>query len=272
MTDVQHWQLRSLPAAARLGLTGFLLTLMIGQAASVAYIFNHYANRDEQPDLTVTDIAGAYHGVTAPSPFIKTLQRNHPEKMPGPEREALLAWLRGPKDAKTGAFPEGGNPRLFEEYDNIDAGELNPLDLIAKNCLECHSRKSTATGPDADRAKAIPLDQWDDVKKIAVSKTLSPTPTRVLIISTHAHALALGTLGLVVSGLLLLSRLPRPVTSGLILLTGLGLVADIGGWWVAQKSMAGVYLLIVGGGVFNAFTGLALVLLLADLWLPRRRA
>lgn len=271
MTDASL-RLRSLPVTARLGLTGFLLVLMVGLAASVAYIYNHYSNRDEQPKLTVTDIAGAYHGVTAPSPLIKALERNHPPTMVPAEREALLAWLRGPKDAKTGQLPAGGNPRLFEEYDNIDAGELNPLDLIAKNCISCHSKKSTATGPDADRARAIPLDQWEDVKKVAFSKQLSPTPTRVLIISTHAHALALGTLGLVLAGMLMLSRWPAGLVNGLILLTGLGLLADIGGWWVAQKSMAGVYMLIAGGGVFNACTGLILVLLLADLWLPKRRA
>lgn len=266
------FQLRSLPWTARLGLTGFLLVLMGGLAASVAYIYNHYSNRDEQPKLTITDIAGAYHGVTAEAPFIKALQRNHPDTMPGPEREALLAWLRGPVDPATKKFPEGGNPRLFEEYDNIDAGELNPLDLIAKNCIECHSRKATGTGPDADVARAIPLDQWEDVKKVAFSKVLSPTPTRVLIISTHAHALALGTLGIVMAGLLVLSRLPRVLVNLLILLAGLGLAADIGGWWVAQQSMAGVYLLLIGGGVFNGCTGLSLVLLIADLWLPRRQS
>lgn len=265
------FQLRWLPWTARLGLTGFLLTLMIGLAASVAYIYNHYSNRDEQPKLTVTDIAGAYHGVTAPSPFIKALERGHPESMPANEREALLAWLRGPVDPATKKPPEGGNPRLFEEYDNIDAGELNPLDLVAKNCVSCHSRKSAATGPDADRARAIPLDQWEDVKKVAFSKVLSPTPTRVLIISTHAHALALGTLGLVVAAMLGVSRYPRGVAGLLVLLMGVGLLADIGGWWVAQKSMAGVYLLLVGGGVFNGCTALALVMLVADLWLPRRK-
>ncbi|MCC6676089.1 MAG: hypothetical protein IT436_02990 [Phycisphaerales bacterium] len=269
MTDA-NFQLRSLPCTARLGLTGFLLVLMGGLAASVAYIYNHYSNRDEQPKLTVTDIAGAYHGVTAPAPFIKALQRNHPEKMAAKEREALLAWLQGPKDAK-GQFPAGGNPLLFEEYDNIDAGEFNPLDLIAKNCIECHSKKSAATGPDADKARAIPLDQWEDVKKVAFSKQLSPTPTRVLIISTHAHALALGTLGIALTGLLLLSRWPRGLVSVLILLMGLGLLADIGGWWIAQRSMAGVYILLIGGGVFNSCTGLTLVLLIADLWLPKRR-
>lgn len=263
-------RLRSLPASARLGLTGFLLVLMIGLAASIAYIKNHYSNRDEQPKLTVTDVAGAYHGVTATAPLVKALERNHPPEMPAQEREALLDWLLGTKDA-AGYRPKDGNPRLSETYDNIDAGEFNPLDLIAKNCISCHSRTATGSTPNLEVAKAMPLNQWEDVKKLAYPKELTRTPTKVLIISTHAHALALGTLGLVLAAFLFATRFPRGVVNVLILLMGVGLLADIGGWWLARESMMGVYVLLAGGAAFNGAAALSLVLLIAELWLPKPR-
>lgn len=268
MSDEQ-FRLRSFGFGVRLGLTGFLFVLMGGLAASVAYIYNHYHNRDEQPKLTLTDIQGAYHGVSSTAPIVSALERGHPENLPAKDKDALLDWLLGKKDDK-GARPKGGNPKLFETYDDIDAGELNPADILARACVSCHSRASTATGPDADKAKALPLNQWEDVKKQAVAKELSPTPTKVLIISTHAHALSLGSLGIVVVAMLALSRLPRALVGLLATLMGVGLLADIGGWWLSRDYLWGVYVLLAGGAAFNGATGLSLLLLLGDLWLPRR--
>jgi ABC-type sulfate transport system permease component len=75
----------------------------------------------------------------------------------------------------------------------------------------------------------------------------------------------------VVIGLLLLgTRLPRWLIGMLLALMGVGLLADIGGWWLARLYVSAVYAILIGGAAFNGASGLALVLTLLDLWWPRR--
>lgn len=263
------FRLCSLSATARLGLTGLILILLGGLFASVAFIYEHYRNRDQQPRLTVTDIKGAYHGTVADAPIIGALKRGHPPELAAKDREALLDWLQG-KTNESGKRPPTANPRLFEEFDNIDAGDANPADILARACVSCHSVRASGSGPEAEKARAIPLDQWEAVKKQATSVQVVATPMRGLLISTHAHALSLGTLGAVLALLMLCTRYPRGLVNFLIMLIGVGLLADIGGWWVARSYEWGVYSLLVGGAVFNGATAVSLLMVLLDLWLPRR--
>lgn len=263
------FRLRSLGCGARLGLTGLIFVLMGGLVASVVFIYTHLHNRDEQPKLTLTDVQGAYHGVTAPAPLVRALQDGHPPTLAAKDREALLDWLLGKKDAQ-GNRPPAGNPHLFESYDNIDAGDANPIDIVARNCLSCHSRKAAATSPGSAAGSLVPMDNWEDVKKIAYSKEIVATPLTGLIISTHAHSLALGTLGVVTGVLLVGTRFPRALVNLLFMLIGVGLLADLGGWWLARQYEQAVYMLLVGGAAYIGATGVALLLILLDLWLPRR--
>lgn len=263
------FHLRALGCGARLGLSGLVLVLAGGVLASVVFIYTHLHNRDGQPRLTMTDIVGAYHGAIAQAPIAGMLEDGHPPNLAEKDREALLDWLLGTKDAQ-GNRPPAGNPHVFEGYDNIDAGDANPLDIVARACLSCHSRKPTTTVAGSERAAQFPMDQWEDVKKLATSVAVTPTSTTGLLISTHAHALAMGSVGVVTGLLLVATRFPRRLVNLLFLLMGVGLAADVGGWWLARPYVEAVYLLMVGGGAFCGATGLSLFLILLDLWLPRR--
>lgn len=242
--------LRQLGFTARLGLTLIVLTLLGGLTVSGIYMKMHHENRDEQPDLTMTDIRGHYAGVNVPSPLLSAIERGHPEDQSPSTRKVLIDWLKG--------------DRISEDYDSLDLGDLAPAEIIASDCLSCHSRQSTGE----DAYPQLVLDYFDDVRAIAYSRDIRPVGVEVLAASTHTHAISLAVLALAAGGLLLLTGWPRGLANTLVLLMGAGLALDISGWWVARLNGAVVPLIVVGGFVFAVAVGLSLLLVIADLWRP----
>jgi hypothetical protein len=246
-------RLRGLPVGARIGLSALVLVLAGGFVASFAYLHAHYQNRDERPGLTLDDLESAYHGLDRPSPLLSALERGHPEGLDPEAKRILGEWLRG--------------GRIAEAYDDLDLGDYAPAELIASHCLSCHSRRSDL--PEGTRAR-LPLDTFDDVKAIAFSQRVSPVPREVLAASTHAHALSLATLSLAVAALAWLTSWPRGPLSFGIGATGVALLADIGGWWLAREAAGWSGLVAAAGAVYNVGTALLLLAILIDLWRPRR--
>jgi hypothetical protein len=244
-------RLRSLPWGARIGLTAVLIVFAMGLAASLAHIWYHDHNRDEDPELTFTDLEAAYHGVQVQSPLLAAIERGHPPELPAAARDDLLAWLRSDK--------------ISERYDDLDLGERAPSELLAVHCLSCHGASVAAS-----KGANLTLDRWDSVRKVAFSKDLSPPPLSVLVASTHAHALTLAAIAALLIVMLAMSRWSRAGVAIVGFLLGVGLFVDIGGWWVARSSQAFVVAVALGGAIFTVSTALALLLLLLELWLPIR--
>lgn len=245
--------LRQLGFNARLGLTLIVLTLLGGLTVSGIYMKMHHDNRDEQPGLTMNDIRGHYAGVNVPSPLLGALERGHPEQQSNEAREILINWLK--------------SDRISEDYDNLDLGDMSPAEIIYNDCVSCHSAQST--GPDA--YPQVPLDYFDQVKKIAFSSDILPVNTTVLAASTHTHAISLAVMALTAGGLLLLTGWPRGLTNLFVLLMGLGLAMDISGWWLARVNGDIVPMIVVGGFIFAASTGLSLLFVVLDLWRPKHK-
>jgi hypothetical protein len=257
MTDAP-FRLRSLPPAVRLGLAFTVLVFMLGFATGGAYIYLHYSKKDERKGLSLDDLKGSYHGVSSPSPLLRVLEQGHPaggdKDLPDADRAALIAWLKG--------------DRVSETYDDLDLGDAAPAEILSRNCLSCHGRKHASTQP---AARALPLDFWDDVKKVAFSKRLDPVPLEILVVTTHTHALSLAVITVVVCGLVLCTSWPARLTRCVCLLAGLGLLVDIGSWWAARLHESLVFGIIAGGAVYNGLMFVALLLVLVDLFRPVRR-
>ncbi len=244
-------KLRDQNLLMRLGLTGLLLTMALGLWASVKHLLHHYDKRDEVPGMTLDDVKAAYHGLDSPSKLLASLQRNHPEELPQKARQSLIAWLE--KD------------KVAENYDNLDLGDDAPAELLAAHCVKCHARNATD-----EVAKKLPLESWDDVRKVAFSRRVNPTPKEVVMMSMHAHAPAMATMSLVLAIMACFSRLPGWLGGGVCALMGVGLFADLGAWHLARGNADWVYAIVAGGAAYNGATALLIVLLLLDLWLPRR--
>lgn len=256
-------QIRALSAPVRFAITCLLLVTTAGMAASVAQIYLHHHNRDEQPDFTLTDLEGSYHGVTSQAPLLTALLDHHPQGIDGAteddiltedERQLLIDWLN--------------SDRISEDYDNLDLGDSAPAEIISMYCLDCHSQSATR-GTEA--SKALALEYWEDVRAVAFSVEIEPTPIELLITSTHTHALGLMPVGLLLIGLLAGSRWPGGMVGVLSVLIGFGLLVDISGWWVSRYAVQGIWLVMIGGGMFVCGSLLGCAAVLGDLWWPMRR-
>jgi hypothetical protein len=246
------FRLRALPLFVRLGLCGALAALALGLWASLEHVREHHQARDGAPGVSREDLLGAYHGVSVPAPLVTALERGHPETLPAAERAELLAWLRGPE--------------LSQRYDDPDLGERAPAERIGRACLQCHARRAT---DGSGIGEQLPLEYWDDVAKLAQAKELVATPRAILVTSTHTHALALGTLSVLLGALVWATRFGR-LRELVIAAQGIALAADLASWWLVRESASWLWLLVGSGALYAASTALAIVLVLAELWWPRR--
>lgn len=254
MTRPAPARLRDLAPLARLGLICVVLTLLGGTAASGLHLYWHHQNRDERPGLTIDDIRGHYHGIISPAPLLESLEGGHPEDLAPGDRKALIDWLR--------------SDRVSRDYDNLDLGDLAPSEIMAENCLACHAR--SASGPDA-MAK-MPLEYWDDIAPLSVSRQINPVSTQILAASTHTHALGLAAVTIAIAWLALLTSWPRALIALLVGLTGLGLMADIGAWWLTRKWIEFAWVIMGAGAVYNGGMVLLGLAVIADLMIPGRTA
>ncbi|MHA7812654.1 MAG: hypothetical protein ACX94C_04585 [Phycisphaerales bacterium] len=250
MKQRHPFMLRTLPYSFRVGIALLVITLLGGYIVSGLHLKWHYENRDEEPGLTINDIIGAYHGVQSPSPLIQSLESGHPESLSDPERSALLDWLRG--------------DRLSQDYDNLDLGENAPSEIIAFNCLDCHTR--SASGEDA--FPEVPLEYWDDIQSIAYSKDIQPAGTNIVAMSQHAHAPTMAVILLVIAWLAICTRFWMGLTGLITFLAGLGLLVDMAGWWITRDFAPFAYAVVAGGGIYTAGTSLLGLMIVVDCLLP----
>jgi hypothetical protein len=245
-------KLRPLPASARLALSLLLLVNLGGYAASGLHVLEHHGDRDGRPGLTLDDLTGAYHGIRTRAPLRAALEAGHPGEvegaapLPADKRALLLRWL--------------GGDRISEDYDNLDLGAAAPSEVLAAHCLSCHKRASESAG------KRLPLEFFDDVKAIAFSRDVPPTDAKILLASTHAHAIALATTTLVLCAFVLLTGFAAALRGGLCLAAALGLTLDLAAWWLARGSAAFVPLIAGGGALHALAVAVMSLVVLVDLW------
>ena len=252
--SINDLRLRDLPLGARLGFTCVVATIGGGLVMSATHMVSHHGNRDERPGLTLDDVRSQYHGLNATAPLLVWIENGHPETLTPAAKEPLVKWLK--------------SSRVAEDYDNIDMGDNSPAELIAKNCLSCHSRKA----PESQSiAKKMPLDTWEDVKKVAFTRKINKTGDNVIAASLHTHALGLGSLAAVTIMLAMCTAWNRKLVSALIFIACAGLFIDLTCQWFAKSSMPLIYGIVGGGAAYAGATGLLLILIFAELWRPSKR-
>lgn len=249
------FRLRDFGFFQRVGLTGVLACLAVGQLAGLSHMREHFDRRDDRPGFTVDDIKSAYHGLDAPSPLLAALNGNHPpfpQSLKPADKEVLTKWLTSGK--------------IEQDYDNPDLGAASPKEIIAASCLQCHSAKADAT-----KAKPPVLDTPADIKKVAFSRQVLPTPPDKVVVSIHAHASSMALMALAVMTLAAFSRWPRFFTGLLSAGCGLGLAGEFAGMWFAHNDERWINVLLYAGGAFHACFALLTLLTFLDLWFPGGR-
>ena len=262
-------RLRLLPFSLKLAVAGVVLALAIGEAAALEHVVQHHENRDEQKGLSFVDLQAAYHGATISSPLRRALEGDHGRlHLPdAKQRAALLQWLAG--------------DQIAQAYDDEDRlGDLTPALLLEQRCVGCHDRNPKDPAGAAGVAPTLPLATLPDVQKLAFSHELAPADEKILVQSTHAHALTLPLVGLAAAVLLLLSSWPRRLVHALAAFGSIGLVVDLASWWLARPDFLPTLLpfgrggfvwgVALGGAAYSLALAAALLLVLVDLFLPAK--
>lgn len=247
-------RLTQLNPLTRLALALLVATLLGGYIVSGIHMAWHYDARDGEPGLTLDDIRGHYHGVSVPSPLIDALEAGHPEDLPDRERTLLLDWLNDPDNLSMG-------------FDDFDLGDDAPAEIIAVSCLSCHSRNSS--GPDA--YPELPLEYFDDIRPLAVSREINPTTIDIIAMSQHTHAPVMAVILIVLALLGAMSRAPRSLVGLIALVGAAGLTADMAAWWLARANDSWIYAIVGGGFAYSASTGLIGLIVILDCLIPSRR-
>ena len=250
MTCTSQLSLRAFPFFYRMGICALVITLLGGYIVSGLHLRWHYDNRDETPGLTMNDIVGAYHGVQTPSPLISSLESGHPDTIEDYERTALLDWLTG--------------DRVSLDYDNLDLGDLAPSEIIAVSCLDCHTRSASGDGASPD----VPLEYWDDIRSLADSKDIQPSPLGIVATSQHVHAPMMAIVMLILASLSVMTRFSNRFIGLIVFAAGFGLLIDMAGWWIAREVASFAYAIVIGGGLYAAGTTVIGTLILLECVLP----
>jgi hypothetical protein len=246
-------RLSTLPIAVRLGLTGVVLTMLVGLASALVHLRTAHERRDEEPGLSLDDLRAAYSGIHAPSRLAVALESGHPATLAASERARLVVWLK--------------SSRVSEDFDDPDKGNSSPAEIVQKNCLACHARKSTEGNGVGQR---LPLEYWADVKKLAFARELEPTPLDIVITSAHTHALSMALVSLAAILLAGMTRWSARWWGPLACVGGLALSADIASWFLARESSAFVLVIATAGGLWFLSTTIAFVLALLEMWIAQR--
>ena len=247
--------LGQLPLLAKFGLTAALVVVSLGFWASISHIENSHAKNDgDAAGLSLDDVVGHYHGIDIPSPLKAVLAgevSGHPEfELSAAEGAALDDWLAG--------------DRLSDDFDSIDLGDMAPVEILAVACGDCHF------GDDTDRTGGgVGLEYWEDLKPLLSDKVVTPVSFKLLVTSMHTHALSMGVIVILLGLLATMTRFGGFLRGLPMFLGGIGLLADVGGWLLARGDAMFVYGILAGGALYTAGCGLAVLLVLADIWLPR---
>jgi hypothetical protein len=235
----------------RLSVAVLTMVLLGGYIVSGIHMAWHYEMRDGVEELTLDDIRAHYHGVSVPSPLIDALDEGHPEDLPERERGLLLDWLNDPTT-------------LSMKFDDFDLGDDAPAEIIAVSCLSCHARN--ATGPDA--YPQMPLEYFDDIRPLAISREINPTTIDIIAMSQHTHAPVMAIILLVLGLVGAMCRVPGMLVGLITLVGAVGLAADMSAWWLARQDDIWVYAIVGGGFAYSASTGLLGLIIIVDCVIP----
>lgn len=246
-------RLRELSILGRLGVTLLLGVIGLGMWASFKHMEHHHGAKDMKEGLSQEDLLGSYHPISKPAPLLAALDRGHPEELAEADAEVLREWLSGPRE------------RIAEDYDNFDRWEFSPYDILEESCVQCHASEP---GEGQELAAGVALDGWDNVQQHTFALEINPPALEILYMSSHTHALSLGTMALVLVLMLCASRFRRRGAGLATLLMGAALLADMGGWFLARDREIFAMVVVVSGALFALGVVLSCLLVFLELWLP----
>lgn len=231
-------RLNTLNFHAKLGITGFLITVLIGVISAAILIGLLYSGHDRGFRLPEMDKVKAKYSKSILVGSMKTSMYRYVTT--DEDIEIIAKWI------KDGA-----------KEDDYFRDEV--MYIIEADCQKCHSRTATMTGA----IPSMPLSNYDDIRKYT-EKGYSWT---LMAKSAHTHLLGIGVFMVLVSLLMAFSSYQSWIKTSLLTIAWVSLWVDISSWWLAKFSDLFAYLLTIFGtfevGAISVMSGLCLI----DIWI-----
>ncbi|HEY3243022.1 MAG TPA: hypothetical protein VGM03_06685 [Phycisphaerae bacterium] len=294
--------LRSLPIAARLMLTMFLMMIGSGYLMALGNLYYRFEFADGKPGLSLDDFRAHFHGLdvaaeTAPRASGATggVAKSRMLEMVEPGRKmhrylakggdpairSLIGWLKA--GAQRDTFETAGT--------SADPDDPSPSRVILKQCLRCHNvdsgeKQDTPYGPDLftvdydmvykfaapGTGKGVALATAGSTAEGAPAEHVPAQALDQLFLVAHIHMLSMPVFTLIVGGLFLMSGRKCTTRGAIAVLPMAAMFIDFASWWLARESLLFVHVTNVMGAVFGLFLAVQMIAVLGALWFdpPRR--
>lgn len=228
--------LKRLNTSAKLGLSFFLLTIIIGTVSALimlGLLLTHQESGLAIP--TVENIKIKYHYPQLVS-AMKTSMYQHVAD--DADIETVASWIAN-----------GSREPAYES-------DIRPI--LKLSCTNCHNPTSTMTGA----APGMPLTSYAETLRY----TQAGYGWVKMAKQAHVHLFGIGTFLVVVTGIFAFSSFRPWVRNTLISVCWVSLILDVLSWWLT-KYVPGFAYLIVGAGAAMSGTAIAMSALgLLDMW------
>jgi len=228
-----------LPLVQRVVYTGTLLTLGLGYAFAMIYVFASHAERDGDPMLSVNDIVIAYSGSNEGTVLESALKGPMSNMLPANENIAIVNWVR-----------EGTSEEAFHS-------KIQPI--IEKRCIACHN----------DRNPHIPsLEGFEKVMHTAEKDTGMNIFTLVRV--SHIHLFGLTFIFFIVSSIFSHAYLRYEWLKVLIVsIPFVAIVLDIASWYITKVFQPFAWVVIISGAFMGFSFAVQFATSIYQMWFYR---
>ncbi len=235
--QTKHFQ--ALSPSMRLTYTLALMVLGLGYLFAIIHVFASHAGRDGDPGLSVTDLIVAYRGSATDTQLEAALKGPMQSMLPDKESNELIAWVRGGADKAT--FDQNISP------------------IIKTRCVACH---------DGSNPHVATLLTHEDVAKLAEQDTGMDIFTLVRV--SHIHLFGLTFIFFIVSSIFAHAHVrPLWLKYAVIATPFVGVVLDVGSWYLTKMYDNFAYFALGGGALIGASFAFQWFVSIYQMWFYR---
>jgi hypothetical protein len=239
-----RFRLRELPASLRLAITCFVMTIGAGYMFALLNVYIHYAKADGEPGLTAKDIIRTFYGPDDKQSLLEAKIKTGSMKDFVPDelsRGQLVSWVR-----------DGASKELYD----TKIGKI-----FNENCTGCH-------GP-GGLMSAVPLAPYDQIPKF-ILKMDRGKPLNALVQSSHTHLISLSMMFFLLAALFCCTGAPNWLKGAAAPLPFLGIMLDVGGWWLTKYQPIFAYPMMWGGALMGSAFAVFAFGILGECWFSKR--
>lgn len=231
-------RLNTLNFYSKLGISGFLITIILGSLSAATLVGLVYSSSDSGFNIPEIAKVKAKYSESLLVGSMKTSMYQYVTL--DEDIDVIDKWIK--------------NGALEDEFFRDEV-----MYIIEADCQKCHSRTSTMTGA----IPSIPLSNYEDIIVFSEKGYSWTAMAKTAHIHLFGIALVLALLTLIFS----ISQYLGIIKGVLITAAWLSLWLDISAWWLAKFSSSFAYLIVVSGSIEIMTIIIICLLSLFDLWL-----